>query len=317
MDLTQSELAEMLDVPVNTLSRWETAKTTPDAHALAAIYSVASEHGIEPQFFESREPHMTALRRRKNLNVAWDVQNLPPVAEQVKMEWHWMERFLSALFPGSASNPTLTAYALPFRWQSNQPLEELGFNVKTSFDADSQLIRDAESLYGIQARRNYVRMVPFNNSLLSQEPLDPRESIFVLIANDGDYLDLLKDLTDKGVEVYLWADEEQVNERLRRTVGDEQFIHWERPYIVMRCVDALISMNGKTTTMSDFGNQCELLFDQDGYHVYPVDAGFSRNHPYRSVLRFLERLGIAKARSVGGKSSKFRFSVSPTLMIQE
>jgi transcriptional regulator with XRE-family HTH domain len=40
MGVSQSKMAELLGVPANTLSRWETGATVPDASSLAAIYSL-------------------------------------------------------------------------------------------------------------------------------------------------------------------------------------------------------------------------------------------------------------------------------------
>ena len=46
--LKQGKMAELLGIPANTLSRWETGATTPDAEALASIYSLAMDCGILP-----------------------------------------------------------------------------------------------------------------------------------------------------------------------------------------------------------------------------------------------------------------------------
>lgn len=51
MGISQSKMAELLGVPPNTLSRWETGATVPDASSLAAIYSLVKEHGIDPPPF--------------------------------------------------------------------------------------------------------------------------------------------------------------------------------------------------------------------------------------------------------------------------
>ena len=54
MSLSQAKLAARLDLPANTVSRWERGETTPDANSLAAIYSIAKEHGLTPVFFHLR-----------------------------------------------------------------------------------------------------------------------------------------------------------------------------------------------------------------------------------------------------------------------
>jgi len=56
LGISQGKMAELLGVPANTLSRWETGTTIPDAGSLASIYSLAREHGIDtPSFFGMRE----------------------------------------------------------------------------------------------------------------------------------------------------------------------------------------------------------------------------------------------------------------------
>lgn len=54
LGITQNRMAELLDVPPNTLSRWETGVTVPDAESLAAIYSLAQRKGISVNFFNLR-----------------------------------------------------------------------------------------------------------------------------------------------------------------------------------------------------------------------------------------------------------------------
>ncbi|MBI2836529.1 MAG: helix-turn-helix transcriptional regulator [Chloroflexi bacterium] len=51
MGISQVKMAELLGVPANTLSRWETGATVPDAVSLATIYSLATEHGMTPPSF--------------------------------------------------------------------------------------------------------------------------------------------------------------------------------------------------------------------------------------------------------------------------
>lgn len=50
LSLNQARMALALGVPTNTLSRWETGATTPDAATLAAVYSLATDHDIDPHF---------------------------------------------------------------------------------------------------------------------------------------------------------------------------------------------------------------------------------------------------------------------------
>jgi transcriptional regulator with XRE-family HTH domain len=51
MEISQSKMAELLGVDEHTVSRWEAGVTVPDITSLAAIYSLARGHGIDPPFF--------------------------------------------------------------------------------------------------------------------------------------------------------------------------------------------------------------------------------------------------------------------------
>jgi transcriptional regulator with XRE-family HTH domain len=51
MGISQNKMAELLGIPPNTLSRWETGATVPDASALAAIQSLAKENSVNPPSF--------------------------------------------------------------------------------------------------------------------------------------------------------------------------------------------------------------------------------------------------------------------------
>ena len=87
LGIAQFEMALLLGVPPNTLSRWETGKATPDAHSLAAIYSFARERGLNPSFFR----HFVAGQRTR-LVVVLDFQDLGVSALSVKqMDSYLME----------------------------------------------------------------------------------------------------------------------------------------------------------------------------------------------------------------------------------
>src|SRR5512136_1579172 len=62
MGVSQSKMADLLGVPANTLSRWETGVTVPDGTSLAAVYSVAKEHGIDPPSFIVMRRNPIALK---------------------------------------------------------------------------------------------------------------------------------------------------------------------------------------------------------------------------------------------------------------
>ncbi len=78
LHLTQADLAALLDMPVNTISRWERGSNSPDANVLAAIYSIAQERGVTPEFFVRRPNPMATRSNRETVVFHWDFQNLVP-----------------------------------------------------------------------------------------------------------------------------------------------------------------------------------------------------------------------------------------------
>ena len=83
LGIKQLKMAEMLGVPANTVSRWETGATSPDAESLAAIYSAAMDRGITPDFFQRRRPAARQAKAPSRLLVMWDFQKLGGTSEQV------------------------------------------------------------------------------------------------------------------------------------------------------------------------------------------------------------------------------------------
>lgn len=51
LQLSRSQIARELELPENTVFRWETEKSTPSFSALKRIYALAERHGIWPQLF--------------------------------------------------------------------------------------------------------------------------------------------------------------------------------------------------------------------------------------------------------------------------
>src|SRR4030042_5294931 len=91
LGLSQAKLADLLDIPPNTLSRWESGATSPDAKSLAAIYSLAMEKGIPPQFFVPKASFKKATETRTKLLLVWDFQNLGVKFEYVKFDWQYLK----------------------------------------------------------------------------------------------------------------------------------------------------------------------------------------------------------------------------------
>ena len=229
LDLSQAKLAARLDLPVNTISRWERGETTPDAHSLAAIYSLAKERGLEPEFFQKGVGMATATRKkppeplngrvvlnrqRTRLVMAWDFQNVALDAAEAFDVWFYMDKFLDIAFP-SVDKWVLRAYA---SWQHNEAVKTLRYIEleQTYFDADAQISREVRNLCGIQ------------NSYWSQPSIDPKDTVLVLVSKDGDFADLLNEVRQAGVDVYLWAPP-GCSRELQGAVNKTNIIPWNHP----------------------------------------------------------------------------------------
>ena len=202
--LTQAEMAKLLGVPANTLSRWETGTTTPDAESLAAIYSFAIERGITPNFFPKRRPSMKPTKGRSRLLVMWDFQNIGVPSDHVKEVNSWIRTKLDGWFP-NASYRRYKAYASPQQAAATDELERLGWRVwEDDEDIDDEIIAQAKSDCGQEATGTTL----------------------VLIANDGDYMKLVAELKTQGVVVCLLTSPHTCNEKLAEEVGKKRLIQF-------------------------------------------------------------------------------------------
>jgi transcriptional regulator with XRE-family HTH domain len=278
MGLTQAKLAELLDVPVNTVSRWETGATTPDANALAAIYSIARrQRDVTPQFFHRRATVQATQKRRTKLILAGDFQKFGREPSMMADEWYYMSQYLDMLHPGTRASRQLWAYTSAYRWNAADGLKTIGFQVYDgAFDADSQLTQDVWA--GCEK--------------------NPKKTVFLLVADDGNYVELLRRLKEIGVDVYIWGTA-LCNEKLLKAVGQGHFIHWDGPFVITECLNAIRALDGKHITRAGFGNLCKMRLDEE--HMYPSDVGFRSRNPYGSLLRWLERQGVAEVTDVPGK----------------
>ena len=229
LDLSQAKLAARLDLPVNTISRWERGETTPDAHSLAAIYSIAKERGLEPEFFQKGVGMTTATRKkppeplngrvvlnrqRTRLVMAWDFQDVALDAAEAFDVWFYMDKFLDIAFP-SVDKWDLRAYAYN---QHNMAVNSLR-RVKLehiNYGADFQINRDVRNLCGVQG------------SSWSQPSVDPKDTVLVMVSKDGDFADLLNEARQAGVDVYLWAPP-GCSRDLQEAVNKTNIIPWNHP----------------------------------------------------------------------------------------
>jgi transcriptional regulator with XRE-family HTH domain len=222
LNLKQSEFAQMLGEKTTktTISRWENGETTPDAKSLAAIYSIAAQGGIMPEFFKKS----VTQGGRSRLIVSWDFQNWSPKNNNIKETSDLIKQTLANKFPSATyhlyklfTNDTPVTNTNPWgQWltslstwpksavQDNMILDKLGWRVyKYPQNIDDEL--DAQS-YGDCLQ-------------------DPADTIFVLISKDGDFADLLQDLRQKGVSTYVIAPE-GTSQALIEAVGQKRLISY-------------------------------------------------------------------------------------------
>lgn len=277
LSLSQAKLAEMLDVPPNTLSRWETGATAPDAHRLAAIYSIGRKKGFTAEFFKTHGEHRIKKQKTKML-LAWDFQNLGLDAGDVEEEWEYINKYLNRFHPDSRAYRILRAYSSPNQHSATEILRNLKFDVREGFfDADSQLIRDSRE----------------------ECESSPNKWEFVLIADDGDYEQMLRDMQAAGVVAYLWGSD-QCSERIQNVLPQENFVNWNAPYVIEICMDVIRGLKGKPISRARFGSLCKNALEPE--ECYPDEVGFSRRNPYGSLLRWLERRGVISVTEETGKS---------------
>ena len=299
--LTQADMAALLNMPVNTISRWERGSNLPDANSLAAIYSIAQERGITPEFFVRRPSLINFRSRRETLVFQWDFQNRGVDSRYIEEEWSYMEQYMGMLFP--ASDESLRIAYTPGLWGPQMNLREIGFNVSSPFpNADTQIIREGRRIFGLSETNGYLYLDSSGTSRLEyDESFYPERSAYTLISNDGDYGDYLKELQQAGVETFVWGTE-QCSRRLWSAVGEDHFIPWERPYVTVKCMEAARELNGLPVSRGEFGNVCKRLLDESGYEVFPEDADFSPKRPYAGVLRHMELNGLVRVRELGSSN---------------
>lgn len=199
LNLSQEQLAQKMGVAKTAVSRWEQGKVKPDAESLAAIYSVAMENRFEPKFFKESESN--SRQGRSRLIVAWDFQNLSLMWNEIPEKSEWIKKELTRRFP-TTNYALYKVFASPFHSAATNVLSKTGWRVQEySHDIDEEL--DSQSWSDC----NQV----------------PKDTIFVLITRDGDFTDLIEDLRNKGVRVYLMAPDNS-NQNLIKAVGEKRRI---------------------------------------------------------------------------------------------
>ena len=201
MKMKQAKMAQNLGIPVNTLSRWETGATVPDAKSLAAIYSLAMSQGFTPQFFKEATATKSRTNVRSRLVVMVDFQNLGIAAKNVAQFDSWMrttveQKAASAtikhlkVFAGSNQSAAIDKFS-GLKWKSS----------KRSGDSDEAIIMESKSNCGH----------------------DPNDTVLVIATKDGGFTDLVKEMKQWGVTVYV-VGPESTSQKLKQAAGNGYFI---------------------------------------------------------------------------------------------
>lgn len=201
LKMKQAKMAALLDVPANTLSRWETGATTPDANSLAAIYSIAYDNGLSVNFFEIPAAPQPAPRNGLRVAVFADFQNIGVSEKDVpKFDKHVRDA-VNRLFP----NPKQTLFkAFVSPTQAKQSLRQNGWRIKKGTgDLDNDIIQQAKAYCGEK----------------------PAQAALVLITKDGDFSGLVKEQRGKGVQVHLMSPPNP-SKKLLDAVGKKHKIGW-------------------------------------------------------------------------------------------
>ncbi len=212
LGLSQKKLAALLGVPANTLSRWETGATTPDADSLAAIYSVAAKHGLSAQFFRRRNKAAKVAKGRTHLLAFWDFHHLSPHLSSLPNFLDGanasVRQELDRRFPAMSSHQ-FKAFAKQSElsilgYQPTDELQRLGWRVwEDTEDLSDDIISQIKSDCGHE----------------------PENTILVLLTHPrrDEFADVVRELKSKGVAVYLMAPGAVKTTSLIKAVGAK---HW-------------------------------------------------------------------------------------------
>ena len=195
LDLSQVQMAAKLEVPKNTVSRWETGATVPDADSLAAIYSVAREKGIMPTFFA---PEKRKAPIRDTALVYWDIDSVAPYNGKMA-DWDtFLVTEVNKRVP-KFEKSQFKAFSRLFHTPAISQLEDLDWDI---WEGDPDIGHHA----------------------LSESGQNPDGSVVFLITTRPDYANLVKRLKDDGVLVYLMAPS-SVSDVMVEAVGRKRWIN--------------------------------------------------------------------------------------------
>ena len=232
LGLSQSQIAKTLNLPVNTVSRWERGETSPDANSLAAIYSIAKRAGVEPDFFRKGGDMVNSTnRRQKPLNgrqvlnkqrtklwLMWDFQNVPLKPDEAYDTWFYMEKFMAIAFP-TVNDRDLKVYTSGQHQKAVEYLRNLEVSRSFYSNADSQIEQNIRRLCNHQSPSPWGFLNP---------GIDPKDTVLILVSKDGDFANVVQEAYQAGVDVYLWAPP-GCSRNLLEAVRKQNIIPWSHP----------------------------------------------------------------------------------------
>lgn len=201
MKMKQAKMAQDLGIPVNTLSRWETGATIPDAKSLAAIYSLAASQGLTPQFFKETPQVRSQANSQSRLVVMVDLQNLGVSAKNVGQFDSWIRTIVEQKAP-SATKKHLKVFGGTNQVAAIEKFSGLKWKSSNrSGDSDEAIIMESKSNCGH----------------------DPNDTVLVIATKDGGFVSLVDEIKQWGVTVYI-VGPESTSRKLKQAVGNNYFI---------------------------------------------------------------------------------------------
>ena len=199
---SQKDLARSLGIPPNTVSRWEIGATTPDATSLAAIHSIAMERGITPRFFRKAE--------QTRLFVVWDFKSIAAQDQYLPDLDAWARAEFEGRFSATTQR-TFKAFVRTSQWYT-----AFRYTAGKLDDLDWEIRENSEDLTD--------EIIHYCKSRCGQEP---SRTTLILIARDGDYSKMIRELKEWGVKVYLIG--VGFNQDLVKAVGTKRIIELPWP----------------------------------------------------------------------------------------
>ena len=193
---------------------------------------------------------MSKFPHRKIRFIDWDFQNLALEAEFISETAAELNQYLNLLCgrPQKTDQWAYTSTRMGARhWGGeNSPqgkaLRNAGFKLKSyHFNMDRQIIENGRKIFGLPH--------PFQSQATNKA--NPKEHAYVLISDDGDYAEYLKDIRNVGAETFVVGTDE-CSKKLIKAVGQDHFIPLNRPYVILECLKVVRKLKGQPTHKIQF-----------------------------------------------------------------